>query len=89
MRATFVYKNHEIIVEKKLSSISLIIDGIEVDKKEGLFSVQNTNYELRGTVINSDNNSRDTVAIQFRYGMVVDEVVLLYNDDKIDAKRIV
>ncbi len=75
------------IKQKTTLTAKTIIDGVEMDKKEGFFSIQNTNYELNGTAVNSDN-SHDTVTIQFRYGMVIDEVILLYNDEKIDAKRI-
>lgn len=88
MKATFIHKNHEIVVDKQLSSVSLFIDGVEVDKKEGFFSIQNTNYELNGKVAGSETG-HDTVKIQFRYGLVVDEVIFLYNDEKIDVKRII
>ena len=88
MRACFFKDGHEIVVEKKLSQIQLIIDNKVWAEEINFFKVQNSDYDLRGKAENSDGTFVDVI-ISFKHGFFVDEVTLIYNGKEIDTKHMV
>ena len=87
MKAQFIHKGHKIVVDKRLSGIQLIVDGIVCAEEKEFFKVQNSDYDLIGSAKNSDGTV-DEVKVAFKHGMFLDEVTIYYAGEEIGVSQI-
>ena len=87
MKAQFIQKGHKIVVDKRLSGIQLIVDEKVCAKETEFFKMQNTDYDLIGTAINSDGTT-DEVKVAFSHGLFVDTITVYYAGEEIGSANI-
>ncbi len=88
VKVCFFEDGHDIVVEKQLSVIQLIIDGKVYAEERNFFKVQNSDYDLKGLVKNEKGDVCEVV-IRFKHGFFVDEVTLIYSGVEVETKQIV
>jgi acylphosphatase len=88
MKVCFIVDEHEIVIEKQLSLIQLIINGKVHAEEKNFFKVQNEDYDLKGVVKNEQGDEIEVIA-RFQHGFFVDEITLLYDGKVFDTKQIV
>lgn len=86
MKASVVYKNHEIVLDRTVTKTALYIDGIEVDHEIGIFE-RDKNRIYRGCIEN-DDGALESVSVEFICGFPknVMNTVTFKVDDKLISK---
>lgn len=83
MKVKFEYKGHEIVLCRELLSVTLLIDGLECDKAEGIVKSQFSSFELQGK-INNENN----VHLKVKMGIMLDTAELYIDGELVETRKI-
>ena len=88
MKCEFVYREHKIVVNKRMSGIQLIVDEKVCSEEKEFFKMNNSDYELVGSAINADG-SADEIKVSFEHGLFVDKITVYYAGKKIGSSQII
>ena len=66
MDTTFIYNDHEIVLRRSFTGMSLIIDGVTTDSIKGIFK-KDHDARLKGEIHNK-NGVVDYVEIEYKSG---------------------
>ena len=85
MGVKFNFKGHELHVDQYIRSIRLYVDGEQADLVSGFRAAHLQDAVLKTTITNADN-SVDHVTITFKRKLLVNEVTLFVNKEKMESK---
>ena len=88
MKTIFIHNGHEIVLVRELTEMFMLIDGERINTVRGLFK-KDQSTSMEGYALNQDG-TKDLVKLEFICNGLKElfcQVVLYYNDEKIDVKQ--